>query len=86
MKTIDDLIKELPPGLRDEVEDFIEFLIERRFKKNRGKPTFGWAGAIKRACPNAGHEKRHAGSNPGTYFVNLNAYSWQMENKTFSIA
>jgi len=33
MKTIDDLIKELPPELRDEVEDFIQFLIERRLKK-----------------------------------------------------
>jgi hypothetical protein len=47
MKTIEDLIKELPPDLRDEVEDFIEFLVERRLKKIRGKPEFGWAGALK---------------------------------------
>jgi hypothetical protein len=47
MKTIEDLIKELPPELRDEVEDFIEFLIERRLKKTHGKPTFGWAGALR---------------------------------------
>ena len=46
MKTIDDLIKGLPPELRDEIEDFIEFLIERRLKKTHGKPTFGWAGAL----------------------------------------
>jgi len=47
MKTIDDLVKELPPELRGEVEDFIEFLIERRFKKTHGKPTFGWAGDLR---------------------------------------
>jgi hypothetical protein len=47
MKTIEDLIKELPPDLRDEAEDFIEFLVERRLKKIRGKPEFGWAGALK---------------------------------------
>jgi hypothetical protein len=47
MKTIEDLIKELPPDLRDEAEDFIEFLVERRLKKMRGKPEFGWAGALK---------------------------------------
>jgi hypothetical protein len=47
MKTIEDLIKELPPDLRDEAEDFIEFLVGRRLKKMRGKPEFGWAGALK---------------------------------------
>jgi hypothetical protein len=47
MKTIDDLVKELPPEFREEVEDFIKSLLERPLKKNHGKPTFGWAGALK---------------------------------------
>jgi hypothetical protein len=47
MKTIDDLIKELPPEYREEVEDFIDSLLERHPKKNHGKPTFGWAGVLR---------------------------------------
>ena len=47
MKTIDDLIKELPPEFREEVADFIAFLLERHLKKNHGKPTFGWAGVLR---------------------------------------
>jgi len=47
MKNIEEQIKELPPELRREVEDYIEFLVERRLKKPRGKPNFGWAGALR---------------------------------------
>jgi len=47
MKAIDDLIKQLPPDLRDEVEDFVEFLVEKRLKKTHGRPTFAWAGALR---------------------------------------
>lgn len=40
-------IDELPQELKAEVEDFVEFLRERRLKKTSGKPNFGWAGALK---------------------------------------
>ncbi|PIU57158.1 MAG: hypothetical protein COS88_01970 [Chloroflexi bacterium CG07_land_8_20_14_0_80_51_10] len=47
MKDIEERIKELPPRLQQEVEDFVEFLLEKQQKKPRGKPNFGWAGALK---------------------------------------
>lgn len=47
MKTIEERINELPPELQREVEDFIEFLVEKRQKRARGKPNFAWAGALK---------------------------------------
>jgi len=47
MKDIEDRIKELPPELRREVEDFVEFLVEKRGKRPRRKPAFGWAGVLK---------------------------------------
>lgn len=40
-------IDELPQELKVEVEDFVEFLRERRLKKMPGTPNFGWAGALK---------------------------------------
>jgi len=46
-ETVQDLIKALPPELQREVEDFARFLLEKRAKKRRGKPKFGWAGALK---------------------------------------
>lgn len=33
MKSIGDKIKELPPELQQEVEDFVEFLLEKRRRK-----------------------------------------------------
>lgn len=36
-----------PPDLRKEVEDFVEFLLEKRVSRLRRKPDFGWAGALK---------------------------------------
>lgn len=47
MKTLEELIKELPAELRQEAENFVEFLLEKRLKKPRGKPNFNWAGALK---------------------------------------
>lgn len=46
-KSIDERVKDLPPDLQKEVEDFVEFLLERRLRKPRGKPDFAWAGALK---------------------------------------
>jgi hypothetical protein len=47
MKTLEEMIQELPPELRKEVEDFVEFLLEKRKPKPKGKPRFDWAGALK---------------------------------------
>ena len=47
MARIEELIRELPPELHREVEDFVEFLLEKRLKRPRVKPNFDWAGALK---------------------------------------
>ena len=46
MKTLEELIKELPPELQEEVEDFVRFLLEKRVRKPRGKLKFDWEGAL----------------------------------------
>jgi len=47
IKSLEEQLQELPPDLRQEVSDFIEFLIARRRERTRQKPTFSWAGALK---------------------------------------
>lgn len=47
MKTMDDLMKELPPELKKEVEDFAQFLLERRARRTGGKLRQDWAGALR---------------------------------------
>lgn len=47
MKSLNEIIKRLPPEYEQEVQDFIEFIIEKRAKKSRGKPKFDWAGTLK---------------------------------------
>jgi len=47
MKSLDEIIKKLLPEYEREVQDFIEFLIEKRAKKHLGKPKFDWSGALK---------------------------------------
>ncbi|MCP9449547.1 MAG: DUF2281 domain-containing protein [Nitrospira sp.] len=46
MKPLEERIKELPPDLAQEVEDFVEFLLEKRRRKPRGKLKLDWAGAL----------------------------------------
>jgi uncharacterized protein (DUF433 family) len=46
MKTLEEMVKELPPELREEVEDFVEFLLEKRKPKPKGKFKFDWEGAL----------------------------------------
>jgi mRNA-degrading endonuclease RelE of RelBE toxin-antitoxin system len=46
MKTLEESIKELPPELRREVEDFVEFLLERRARKHGRRLRQDWAGAL----------------------------------------
>jgi hypothetical protein len=47
MKTLEEMIRELPPELRQEAEDFVKFLVDQRLKRPRSKPKFNWAGALK---------------------------------------
>jgi hypothetical protein len=47
MKTIEEKIRELPFTYQQEVEDFVDFLAEKKAKVLKKTPTFGWAGALK---------------------------------------
>ena len=47
MKTLEEKIRELPPELQREVEDFVEFLLERRAKKPEHPPEIHFRGALK---------------------------------------
>jgi len=44
---IDEMVRQLPPELQQEVEDFVRSLLEKRAKRSRSRPRFGWAGALK---------------------------------------
>lgn len=46
MPSLEDRIKDLPPDLRREVEDFVDFLIDRRVGRPKGTMKFAWAGAL----------------------------------------
>ncbi|MBM2811344.1 MAG: hypothetical protein HW416_2103 [Chloroflexi bacterium] len=47
MATLHDRISELPPDLRREVEDFVEFLIAKRGSKRSDRLKLDWAGALR---------------------------------------
>ncbi|HFE63258.1 hypothetical protein B1H10_03185 [candidate division KSB1 bacterium 4484_188] len=47
METLAEKIKQLPPELQDEVEDFVEFLITKRKRKPYRKPHFNWIGVLR---------------------------------------
>jgi len=46
-KPLDDLVKELSPDLRDEVRDFVEFLLSKEQNTAYGVPAFSWEGALR---------------------------------------
>lgn len=46
MPELEEKIKELPPDLRQEVEDFVQFLIEKRMRKPRRPLKLDWRGAL----------------------------------------
>lgn len=46
MMQIEKKIKELPPELKHEVEDFMDFLIEKKKVKRGKKLRQDWAGAL----------------------------------------
>jgi len=47
MKSIDERIKNLPPALKKEVEEFVNSLLKKRRKKNGKKLRQDWAGALR---------------------------------------
>ena len=47
METIEEKIKKLPPDLKKEVEDFVDFLLEKMKKKTGKKLKLDWAGGLK---------------------------------------
>ena len=46
-KTLEEMVKELPPEERTEVREFVERVLARRRTERHGKPTFAWVGALK---------------------------------------
>ncbi|MBW7897498.1 hypothetical protein B188_23220 [Candidatus Brocadiaceae bacterium B188] len=48
MQTLEDLIKQLPPALQEEVKDFTEFLLEKKRRKIGKKLRQDWAGALEK--------------------------------------
>ena len=46
-RSLEELVKELPPDRQEEVRDFVIFLLEKHKKRLRRQPTFSWAGALK---------------------------------------
>jgi hypothetical protein len=46
MKTLEELIKELPPDLKREVQDFAQFLLETKARRPRRKLRLSWAGGL----------------------------------------
>ncbi|MBI4557818.1 MAG: DUF2281 domain-containing protein [Candidatus Hydrogenedentes bacterium] len=47
MKTLEERMNELPPEHRQEVEDFVEFLLEKRRPKCGKRLRQDWGGALK---------------------------------------
>jgi len=47
MQTLEEMVEQLPPDLRKEARNFIEFLLQRYESKPRGKPRFDWEGALR---------------------------------------
>ena len=47
MKSIGEKIKQLPFAQQKEVEDFVDFLINKNVTKNKKKPKLHWIGGLK---------------------------------------
>jgi hypothetical protein len=47
MTRLEDLIKNLPPDLHREAEDFLEFLLAKRGRKPQGPLKLDWRGALR---------------------------------------
>ena len=47
MQTIEELIRQLPPDLQQEVIDFAKFLMQKRQRKASGELKLDWRGALR---------------------------------------
>jgi hypothetical protein len=47
MTRLEELIKDLPPDLQQEVEDFVQLLIMKKARKPSGTLILNWRGAMK---------------------------------------
>ena len=47
MENIEEMVKKLPPELQREVEDFVNYLIEKKGRKCGRKLRQDWGGALK---------------------------------------
>ena len=45
MKSIEERIKELPPELQKQVDEFVDLLCSKQ-RRVKSTPTFNWAGAL----------------------------------------
>jgi hypothetical protein len=46
MKTLEELVREVPSEYRAQLRDYLESLLARRSIEPRAKPQFAWAGAL----------------------------------------
>ena len=46
-KNLEDLVRDLPPDLRRETEDFVHFLLARHVHRSGNKLRQDWAGALR---------------------------------------
>jgi len=47
MSRLEDLVKELPPDLQQEVQDFARYLLETKVRPKRSKMRLTWAGGLR---------------------------------------
>ncbi|MBM4032182.1 MAG: DUF2281 domain-containing protein [Planctomycetes bacterium] len=47
MRTLEEVVRELPPALKDEVRDFAEFLLERKAPPKQKRLRQSWAGGLR---------------------------------------
>lgn len=47
MKSLEELIKELPPSLRDELRSYAQYLVDTKVKPKRKYLRMDWAGGLK---------------------------------------
>ena len=45
-RPLEQLLRELPSDLQEEIRDFAEFLLQKRANRPRRRPSFSWAGAL----------------------------------------
>lgn len=47
MQMLKELVEQLPPDLQQEVQDFVEFLLERQVTRPKGEFKLDWRGALR---------------------------------------